>query len=109
MQLFTRFAAGLIWYLFINPLMTIFFFLKDIGLIWSLGFYVLSEFLFLDTFIQDYRILITIVLFIPFVIKTIRGIYWSLERLSLWEQNRAFMKEKKLREKEEANNFYEQE
>jgi hypothetical protein len=106
-QLFTELLGYFLWYFVLYPLLIMFTFLKKIGLIWSIGFYVLSEFLFLDTFIQDYRILITILLLIPFVVQIIRGLIWSLDRFSLWQQNYAYKKVMKLKQKErEVNHFY---
>lgn len=106
-QLFIQFTVGLVWYVIINPLMTLFFILKDIGLIWSVGFYVLSEFLFLDTFIQDYRTAITILLLIPFILKLFAFALRSLNRYLIWSGNRAEKKQMKLKRKEnEVNRFY---
>lgn len=106
-QLFIQLTVGLVWYVIINPLMTLFFILKDIGLIWSAGFYVLSEFLFLDTVVQDYRITITILLLIPFVLKVLAFMLRRLNRYMIWSENRAEKKELKLQRKEkEVNRFY---
>lgn len=89
--------------------MTLFFFLKDIGLIWSVSFYVITHFMFLDTFIQDYRILITVLLLIPFVLKMLAFILRGINRYLIWSENRAEKKAIKVRQKEEANNYHEQE
>lgn len=82
--------------------MTIFFFLKDIGLIWSVGFYVMTHYLFLDTFIQDYRMLFTVLLLIPFVFKVIRQVSLTVTRFTMWREKRRLKKERV----EEGDNHY---
>jgi len=66
--------GNIIWYLFIYPILLIVSLLKRTGLIWSVSFYLITEFMFLDTFIQDYRTVITLFLLIPVVIKFIQKI-----------------------------------
>lgn len=108
-QMFTQLLGYFLWYLVLYPLLVTVTFLKDIGLIWSISFYVITHFMFLDTFIQDYRILITVLLLIPFVLKTLSFILRGINRYLIWSENRAEKKATKVRQKEEANNFYEQE
>lgn len=106
-QLFIQLTVSLVWYIIINPLMTLFFILKDIGLIWSVAFYIITEFYFLDTVIQDYRVLITAVLLLPLIFKTVIFIIKVLDKIFTWFENRAEKKEMKLKRKErEVNHFY---
>ena len=105
-QLFIGTLGEFLWFFVFNPIITILFFLKDIGLIWSIGFYVITHYLFLDTFVQDYRIIITALLLIPFIIKVIRQVSLTITRFSMWRENRSLKKSKNLETKlEEKNHF----
>lgn len=110
-QLFIGILGEFLWFFVLNPIITILFFLKDIGLIWSIGFYVITHFLFLDTFVQDYRILITVLLLIPFIVKVIRQVSLTITRFSIWRENRRLKKNRNLEENdhysiEEDDNYY---
>lgn len=108
-QLFIRILGEFLWFFVINPIITILFFLKDIGLIWSIGFYVITHYLFLDTFFQDYRIFITALLLIPFIIKVIRQLSLTITRFSMWRENRRLKKSKNLETKLEEKNYFKKE
>lgn len=83
-----KLIGSVIWYLIIYPILLIFSLLKRTGLIWSVGFYLITDFMFLDTFIQDYRTIIALLLLIPVVIKFIQKIkdihfsikWWFIQR-----------------------------
>lgn len=97
-QMFFYVLSRFLWYIIINPIITILFFLKDIGLIWSISFYIITDFFFLNTFIQDYRILITVLLLLPVIIKIIKKISLIITRLSIWKESRRLKKNRKLKE-----------
>lgn len=88
LQIFFGFLARFLWYVILNPLLTLFFFLLDIGLIWSIGSYLIIELFFYGTAIHDYQLLITVILLIPFLIKLVRKIkdihfnikWWLIQR-----------------------------
>lgn len=101
-QLFGEILGYFLWYFVFNPIITVIFFLKDIGLIWSLSFYVITHYLFLDTFIQDYRMLITVLLLIPFMLKIIRQVSLTVTRFTMWREKRRLRK----KEVKQGDNYY---
>ncbi|MGO2603321.1 MAG: hypothetical protein ACTH80_04495 [Alkalibacterium gilvum] len=106
-QIFFQLLTYFLWYFVLYPSLVFFTYLRKTGLIWSATFYVTTAFFFLDTAIQDYRILITAVLLIPFIIKTFIWIIKVLEKIFTWFENRAEKNELKLQQKEkEVNRFY---
>lgn len=58
----------------------------------------MTHYLFLDTFIQDYRMLFTVLLLIPFVFKVIRQVSLTVTRFTMWQENRKLKKDRNLKE-----------
>lgn len=88
LHLFLQLLGHFIGIFIITPLFKIFFFLLDTGLVWSIGFYLITELFFFGTAIHDYQLLITVILLIPFLIKLVRKIkdihfnikWWLIQR-----------------------------
>lgn len=106
-QIFFQLLTYFLWYFVLYPILVIFTYLRKTGLIWSVAFYVITAFFFLDTAVQDYRSLITAALLIPFVFKTLIFIVKTLDKLFTWFENRAEKKQMKLKRKENGvTRFY---
>lgn len=90
--------------MFVYPLLFITRILYRTGLIWSVGFYLITEFYFYGTIIQDYRMSITILLSLVFFWKTFKLFYGYLSRNKIQRQVRNQVEERK-----ELKTRYEQE
>src|SRR5699024_1682554 len=79
-------------YFVIYPIRFIIYLFRKTGLIWSAGFFLLTEFMFLDSVIQDYRFLIVFLLLFPAIFKLIRTIKNLIGRFKWWIMKRDMRK-----------------